>query len=284
MGTADTLLISISAFLTALLLALGLPGVLSGPAVKFVQRWRMRTQQGLDDIFMRSVTATEAMGLVAAGTVGAPMIAFLLSGSVFLALAAGGVGLVAPQMLLAYLRRNRRIKLVEQLSAVLDQMVSSAKAGLTLVQIFEEVSHHMPAPASEEFRLMVQDSRLGKPLRQCIESERQRLSSRQFNLVASALSVHLEKGGNLPEALATISASLKEIWRLEQKLLTASAEGRKAVKVISGMPLVVFVMVIHPEIVEILTSSTIGWILMTISVAMYAFALWWLRKILTTDI
>jgi tight adherence protein B len=286
MGAATVWLISIGAFLTVFVLTLALPGMVYGRVVSWLQRWRTWTQQALDDLFIRSVTATEVIGLVIGSAVVLPVLIFAFGGGVLLALMVGGLVGVLPRPLLDYLRQTRRLKLEEQLPAALDHMTSSTKAGLNLVQAFEEVSLHMSPPVSEEFRLMVQDYRLGKELRRCIESERQRLNSRPFNLVASALSVNLERGGNLPEALATMSKSLKEIWRLEEKMLTASAEGRKAVKVISGMPIVIFLMVVltQPDLVETLTSSVIGWLLILLSVVLYAIALWWLRKVLSRDV
>ena len=216
----------------------------------------------------------------------APLIVYPLSGSLVLALAASAAVVLSPKALLEYIKRERREKLQEQLPAMLDNIASSTKAGLNLMQAFEEASRQMSPPASQELSLMVQDYRLGKDFKSCIESARQRLKSRSFNLVASALSVNIEKGGNLTEAMVTMSASLKEIWRLEQKMLTASAEGRKAVKVISGMPIMIFLMVAfsQPDIVETLTSNFAGWAIITVSVAMYVFAIYWLLRILQTDI
>lgn len=286
MGPTAILLLSITTFLATLLVVLSLPALVYRPAVAYVQRWQASTQQQLDDLSIYTVTATEGLWLVAAAVVVTGIVVFVVSGSLLIALTLAGVVLVTPKLGLDYMRRNRRRKFEEQLPAVLEHIASSTQAGLTLIQAFEEVSQHMSAPASEEFRLMTHHYRLGKELKGCIRAMKQRLNSRPFNLVASAMMIHLEKGGNLSEAMSTMSASLKEIWRLEQKMRTASAEGRKAVKLISGMPLVIFLMVAltQPDIIETLTASPIGWVFITVAVALYACALWWLRKLLTKDV
>jgi len=86
--------------------------------------------------------------------------------------------------------------------------------------------------------------------------------------------------------LETLSDSMKEIARLEQKLITASAEGRKAIKVIAAMPFGIFLMVatVQPELIDTLTGSLGGYVLITVAILMYAAALYWLKKILSVEV
>ena len=152
--------------------------------------------------------------------------------------------------------------------------------------MIENVSKNSNAPISEEFSLVHHDYRLGSDVQTAILKARDRLSSKLFDLFSTALIVNREKGGNLPEALETMSASFKEIARLEEKVITASAEGRKGIRIISVMPIMifVFVMMAQPQLIDTLTSHFVGWILITISVILYIVALIWVRKLLDIDI
>ena len=133
--------------------------------------------------------------------------------------------------------------------------------------------------------LILQDVRLGSDLGKSLDDARGRLT-KNFGLVATALNVNREKGGNLPEALDTMAESLQEIWRLDQKLITASAEGRKAMWVIAGMPIFVFGMVAltQPDIPATLTGSFLGIVILAIGGALYATGLFWLLQVLKRDV
>jgi tight adherence protein B len=98
--------------------------------------------------------------------------------------------------------------------------------------------------------------------------------------------VSIDRGGNLAEALQTIAASLKEIWRLEQKLVTASAEARKAMMIISAIPVFVatVAMIAQPDIAETLTSSLLGLVILTMAMGVYALGIAWTRRLLRADV
>lgn len=212
--------------------------------------------------------------------------AWLISDSVLLALIIAFFVWWLPNPVFVYLKEKRVQKFNEVFPAALDKMVSSAKAGLSLVQVFEVVAKDTEPPISEEFGLGVHDYKLGKDMTVVIEDMKKRLNSRMFDLFATAVLVNREKGGNFPEALHNMSKSFKEISRLEEKVTTASAEGRKGARVISLMPAVIFVFVslMQPDLIETLTGNFVGWILLGISVALYVLAIFWLRKVLAIDV
>ena len=139
---------------------------------------------------------------------------------------------------------------------------------------------------SQDVGLIVRDVKLGGDLARSLREAGQRLRSRGFDLFSTALLVNREKGGNLPAALDTMAASLKEIWRLEQKLETSSAEGRKAVWLISGMPLFVFVLIsaVDPSIPQTLFRSFAGACLVSVAAAVYGLGMWWMLRVLRRDV
>lgn len=183
--------------------------------------------------------------------------------------------------------KGKRLKLFEDnFPATLDKMVSSSKAGLSLIQIFEVIAKSDKPPASQEFGRAVQDYKLGKDLVQVVQEMKHRIGGGLFSLFATAILINRDKGGNLPEALHTMSKSFKEIMRLNEKVTTASAEGRKGARVISFMPVFIFVFVsmTQPSIIESLTNNIVGWIIITIAAAFYLTGLFWMRKVLAIDI
>jgi len=262
---------------------------LNGGYAKFTSLLQLKAKEGeeqLRDLFISNITPREVAIYSYLGAIVTGFMLWLIIGHPLIGILGGIGGLFAPKAVFAHLKEKRIEKIDEQLPEALEQMVSSAKSGLSLAQAIEHVARNAPKPVSQEFDLIVRDYRMGTDLTSAINTARTRLGSKLFGLAASTLIVNIEKGGNLPQALKTLSESMKEIARLEQKLITSSAEGRKAIKVIAAMPFGIFVMVatVQPELIDTLTGSLGGYVLITVAILMYAGAIYWLKKILAVEV
>lgn len=253
-------------------------------------RARYASAQGAADAQLRAAslyTLTPArliqMRLAATGL--AFVLGLALSGSVVLGLACAALGWLAPGWWVESQRQKRLQLLEEQLPVGLDQITASVRAGLSLAQAIDEASRTAPAPVSEEFGIVAREHKLGARLVDSIESAQQRIGGRFFPLFGTALRMNVERGGNLPEAMNRMSESFREIWRLEQRALTASAEARKAMRVIGAMPLVVGVLVflLQPELVDVLTGSLAGWLVIVAVGVLYVAGLLWLKRLMSEE-
>lgn len=279
-------LILIFTFVATVLIVYGAFSLL-GDVIMVLFKYREREEQkALQDLFIKNMTPKEIFGFSIIGGIITSIVVALISGSVTFGIGLGIGVLFLPKPIFQYLKAQRQDRFNEQLPAALDQMTSSTKAGLSLAQAIEEVARTAQPPISQEFSIIVHEYDLGSDLATAIQAARPRLRSRNFNLAATALLVNREKGGNLPETLETLSNSLKEIWRLEQKMITASAEGRKAIKLIAAMPFFIYVMVAtaQPELAEVLVSSFAGLAILSLAVFLYLAAIWWLNRTLQVDI
>lgn len=214
------------------------------------------------------------------------LLCYWVAGSALLSLLVVILVWFLPIPIVDILKVNRLKALEENFPATLDKMVSSSKAGLSLIQIFEVIAKHDKPPASQEFGRAVQDYKLGKDLVQVIEEMKERIGGTLFGLFATAVLINRDKGGNLPEALHTMSKSFKEIMRLNEKVTTASAEGRKGARVISLMPIFIFVFVsmMQPGLIDSLTDNFVGWIIICLAAAFYLAGLYWMQKVLDIDV
>jgi tight adherence protein B len=278
--------LSLAGFAAALALVAGVAKLEAERPLEAIRRREERDRQALQELFIRGITPRQVVLLTGGGAIVVFLMLLSATGNWPLAIAFGVGTLFLPRPVFAYLRHERLKKFEEQLPDALTYLSNSTKAGLSLPQAIEEVARQAPPPTSQEFGQILQEHRLGTDLGTTIENARLRLQSRSFNLVASALIVSRAKGGNLPEALDTMSSSLKEIWRTEQKLITASSEGRKAVWVISGMPILIFLMIVlfQPQIAETLVTTFLGMIILFISSCLYAGGFYWLLRVLRTDV
>lgn len=237
-------------------------------------------------LFYKAFTPQQLLKLHLAVLVLSAVFIYWFSGSAFLSLLVVILLWFLPVPIIEIFKSNRLQAFEDNFPGTLDKMVSSSKAGLSLIQIFEVIAKHDIPPASQEFGRAVQDYKLGKDLVQVIEEMKQRIGGGLFSLFSTAVLINRDKGGNLPEALHTMSKSFKEIMRLNEKVTTASAEGRKGARVISFMPVFIFIFVssAQPSLIETLTGNWVGWVIIVIAAAFYIAGVFWMRKVLAIDV
>jgi tight adherence protein B len=76
------------------------------------------------------------------------------------------------------------------------------------------VSKEMPAPLSDEFRRLVQEMQLGISMDSAMANLLRRIPSADLDLIATAINVQREVGGNLAEILDTIGHTIRERIRI----------------------------------------------------------------------
>lgn len=274
-------------FLGILLIAAGLPvSTLMSSTRNAMDTQKRDIENSLDGLGMNSYTASEFLLYMLGAAVGVFVVAWLLSDNLITATVFAIAAFFSYKAIFMYLRQKRESEFEERFPMALDQLTSASKAGLNLTQSLEEVAKYAPSPVSDELSRIVREQSLGTDITNALINSRKRMKSHTLSLTVSALLINIKQGGNLPEAIEKISKSLKEIWRLEQKLFTASSEARKGAMVISAMPLVIFVMVVfmQPDMIDTLTGSPMGWGILAISTVLYVSGIAWMIKIIRVDI
>lgn len=103
---------------------------------------------------------------------------------------------------------------------------SSLKAGFSINQALEEVAEQNIHPISVEFRLLIQEIRLGVPVEQALENMNRRLRSEDFELVATAILTARQTGGELTGTLERVASLIRERVRISNKVRALTALGR----------------------------------------------------------
>jgi tight adherence protein B len=232
-----------------------------------------------------SMTGARLVQLRILGAVLGALAGLLFTGHLIVALACAALGALLPKWWVERQQLQRLQRLEEVLPAALDQLTGSVRAGMSLPQALDEVSRTGPDPMNHEFGIISREIRMGARLSDSIVAAQHRIGGRFFPLFGTALRMNVERGGNLPEAMQRMSESFREIWRLEQKAITASAEARKAMRVIGAMPLVVglIVFITQPDIIDTLTGSFPGWLVLAAVCIFYTIGIVWLKKLMSAE-
>ncbi len=192
----------------------------------------------------------------------------------------------APRLYLRILKKQRLQKFNDQLEDALSSMSSSLKAGFSINQAIEVVAGENKRPVSVEFRLLMQEIRLGVPLDEALYKMVNRLGSADFELVAVAIITARQTGGELTQILDRLASVIRERMRISNRLRALTAQGKLQAYLIGAMPfLLLFVMMyIAPDMMSGFLNSLVGILVLVGAVIMVAVGFFVIRKITTIDI
>jgi tight adherence protein B len=136
-------------------------------------------------------------------------------------------------------------------------MAGNLRAGHSLLRALDTVSREAEQPTSTEFSRVLNETRVGRPLGDCLDEIANRMRSDDFTWVAQAIAIHREVGGDLAEVLDTVSRTIRERNQIRRQVKALSAEGRMSGYVLMALPIGVtgFLMMSNPGYLTKLTQS-----------------------------
>lgn len=217
------------------------------------------------------------------------LVATLVAATALPLLLGWGLGLVAaatvPLLARAVLQSRatrRREAFADQLGDALQLLSGSLRAGYGIMQALESVSTEAPEPVASEFRRVVVEARLGRDLDDTLHDLATRMDIDDLEWVVQAIEIHRDVGGDLAEVLDAVAATIRERDEVRGRIRALSAEGRFSAWVMLALPLfmVVMLQVMRPDYLVELTTSTAGWIMITIGVGLLAVGGLWIRRLI----
>ena len=222
--------------------------------------------------------------LAAVGLLGT--LAMLLAPSLLIGLLLAAVVAVLPVKALKFMAKRRRKKFVKQLPGTLQLLSGSLRAGYSLMQGVEAVSHEVEDPMGRELRRVTVESRLGRPLEEALDDAADRLDSSDFRWAVLAIRIQREVGGNLSELLQTVAATMMDRTRLKREVAALTAEGKISAIVLGLMPigLGASLYVMNKPYISLLFTEFIGQAMLAVATVMALFGFAWMKKIIKIEI
>lgn len=208
-------------------------------------------------------------------------------GSPLFAACAIGLLLSVPWLLLRHLAARRQEKIEDQLADAMVSLSSAIRAGLSLPQSLDVLASQCPRPIREEFQQIHGEYQLGKTLDVCLKEARDRLKSENFALFAAAMEASRQSGGRLNEVVERIAVSVRELHRLERKILAETAQSRRSALYMSLAPAVILAMYwafLDPASVERLFVDPPGQLILVAATLLNLVAYVWAQSILNPDL
>jgi tight adherence protein B len=201
--------------------------------------------------------------------------------SIYAILTAIGAGILP----LAYIRirRRRRIEaFTRQLPLALDVIKSSLEAGHMLQRALQVLVGEFEAPLGTEFRLALEQTRLGVPLTKALSDLADRVPQSDFRLLVIAVRIQSDIGSSLAPIVGRLAQLVRARETLRQQIRTFSAQLRMGGVVVALLPVIVLTILglSEPNYTSILFHDPAGLMLLKIAIACDVAALLIVRQLM----
>jgi tight adherence protein B len=186
---------------------------------------------------------SEYLFIWAGSTLGLPVLMFMLSfflpalGSPLALLIGAFIGFLLPRFWLNRRKNGRLNAFNKQLPDTITLIANALRAGSSFLQAIELVVRESRPPISTEFSRVIREVNLGLPFDQALENMVRRVRSDDLELMATAISIQHQVGGNLAEILDSISYTIRERIRIKGEIRTLTAQQRLSGYVVGFLPI-----------------------------------------------
>ncbi len=166
------------------------------------------------------------------------------------------------KMILRSLWEKHCNQMVEQMVESLTIMSGSLKVGLGLSQAIERVIKSQSGPIVKEFRLVLNKVKLGQTIEESLVEMGDRICRPDVDMLVTATNILKETGGNLAETFYVMAETIRERQKLAKKIKAMTAQGLFQAKIISLIPLLLFLMFFFTDrnYISPLITTTLGWV------------------------
>jgi tight adherence protein B len=183
-----------------------------------------------------------------------------------------------------WFKATRRLKAFEdQLADVLITLAAALKAGHSFKQGLQTIVDEGNPPASKEFQRVLTEGRLGRPIELGLYDMSERLGSKNFEFVITAVKIQQQVGGSLAGLIDMVADTVRQRQQFIRKVKGLTAMGRAGAYTLVALPffIAIAITVINPTYMEPLYHSHTGHMLIYSGLAMMAFGSLILKKIVS---
>lgn len=221
---------------------------------------------------------------LAAGLMGAS-----LTGNMLVGLGGAAVGAFTPLLQLSRKRRKMLQAFNEQLPDALMLVINSLRAGNSFLQALQLVAKQMggskengeTSVISQEFAMTVTEINWGLSVDRALTNLAERIGTVDVDLMAAAIMVQRETGGNLAEVLQHLHDTIRDRIRIAGEVQALTAQGRLSGIVLTSLPPGVggLFFLISPSYLRILFDDPRGHLLLGAALGLQALGIFFIRRI-----
>jgi tight adherence protein B len=140
---------------------------------------------------------------------------------------------------IAFVWRKARKRLAafdEQLPDLLMAVAASLKAGHSFKQGIQTIVEEAQDPAKKEFQRVLAEASLGRPVEAALADMAERIGSKNFAFIVTAVSIQNQVGGSLAGLFDMVADTVRQRQQFSRKIKALTAMGRASAYVLIGLP------------------------------------------------
>jgi tight adherence protein B len=179
------------------------------------------------------------------------------------------------------LRRLRAIE--DSLPDLLITVAASLKAGHSFRQGIQNVVDEGQGPAAKEFKRVLTETRLGRPMDEALDEMADRVGSKNLQFVITSVTIQRQVGGSLAGLFDMVAEAVRNRQQFARKIRSLTAMGRMSAYVLCGLPFFMagILTVINPNYMGPLYHSSAGHKLIMLALVMMLVGSLMLKKIVS---
>jgi tight adherence protein B len=204
----------------------------------------------------------------------------LLAGLVGVTIAVG-----MPNFVLARLRQRRIKRFIDVLPVALDIIVRGVRAGLPLGDTLRIIANEGQEPVRSEFRKVVESQALGLSVPEACAKMAHRVPATETNFFAIVIEIQSKAGGNLSEAVANLSRTVRERKKMKGKIAAMSMEALASAAIIGLVPFIVTgaLYMIAPKYMGLLFETVHGRYILMFALGWMSIGAMMMKKMISFD-
>ncbi len=221
---------------------------------------------------------------ISVGAALVPAMLFAVSGaSSLLLLAVMLAGGAVPIGVVWYRARRRLMALEDQLPDLLTTLAASLKAGHSFRQGIQAVVDEGLPPASKEFKRVLTETSLGRPMDDALAEMAERVGSENLSFVVTAVTIQRQVGGSLAGIFDMVAEAVRNRQQFARKIRSLTAMGKMSAYVLLALPFFIAgaLTLMNPDYMSSLYHTSIGHMLIATGLTMMFFGTLVLKKIVS---
>ena len=211
------------------------------------------------------------------------VLAALTGRSTLVILAMFLVGAFLPYFFVWFKAKRRMQAFEDQLPDLLITMAASLKAGHSFKQGIQSVVDEGQEPAAKELRRVLTDTQLGRPMEEALQETADRIGSKNFSFVITAVNIQRQVGGSLAGLFDMVADTVRDRQQFARKIRSLTAMGRASAYVLLALPFFIAfaITLLNPSYMDPLYHSHAGHVLIALGMTMMVFGSLVLQRIVS---
>lgn len=193
------------------------------------------------------------------------------------------LGGLAPLGYMSFKARRRMNAFENQLPDVLTSLAASLKAGHSFKSALQAIVEDNLDPTSKELQRVLAESQLGRPMDDALAEMADRVGSKNFAFIITAVNIQSQVGGSLAGIFDMVADTVRQRHQFQRKIKSLTAMGRMSAYVLIGLPFVVAgaISLLNPDYMQPLYDTSGGHKLIVFALLMMVVGSMILKKIVS---